>query len=200
MPSVALVLAAILVGSAAFTFTLMARGKLTLDLGWGRTTHSLGPIVVEIEAPRQLVYQSMSSPYLGRTPKQMRDHLDVIERGEDFALASHYTEFALYTAETVEIVRFEAPERISFRHVRGPVPYATEEFELTAVDRDTTELSYTGELGIDFWWLGRLLAHRWVVPTWEGEVEAAMHDIRDIAERRADARTERMDRNQSTEP
>lgn len=191
MVLVPLTLALALLGVLAFFASLAVRGQLTLDLGWGRSIHQLGPLVVDIEAPRELVFESISGPYLGRTPKQMRDHLDVLEKGEDFALAAHYTEFALYTAETVEIVHFEPPERVSFRHVRGPVPYADEAFELTEADDGTTELTYSGELGMDFWGLGRLLARTWVVPTWEEEVSGSLENIREIAERRAEARARR---------
>lgn len=191
MTLVSLLLAAALLVVLAVTVGLAIRGKLTLDLGWGRSVHPLGPIVLDIEAPRELAYQSIAGPYLGRTPKRMRDHLDVLEQGDDYALATHYTTFPLYTAETVELVQFDAPGRVSFRHLRGPVPHAEEAFELTEVDDGTTELTYTGELGMDFWGLGSLLARRWVVPTWEAVVRDSLADIKAIAERRAEARARR---------
>lgn len=174
---------------AAFT-GLMTQGKLTLDLGWGRTFHDLGPIEYRIEAPPELVFETISAPYLGRTPKHLRDHLEVIEKGETYALAAHYTEFALYTAETVELVQFEDPDRITFHHLRGPVPHAEEEFRLEGDDGETT-LVYSGELGIDFWLFGRLAGRYWVVPTWEEEVRTSLDSTKEIAERRADARARR---------
>lgn len=194
------------VGSLAFAlvlfvlfvwfWSLVARGKLTLDLGWGRSVHDLGPIEFHIEAPRELVFETISGPYLGRTPKQLRDHLHVIKQGETYALAAHYTDLSLYTAETVELVEFDAPDRISFFHLRGPVPHADEEFRLHA-EGDGTTLVYTGELGIDFWALGRLAGKYWVVPTWEAQVRDSLANTERIAEQRAEARSRRAKRDAS---
>ena len=44
-------LGAALVGGTATLVSLMARGRLTLDTGWGRTITALGPITVTIAAP-----------------------------------------------------------------------------------------------------------------------------------------------------
>jgi hypothetical protein len=57
-------------------------------------------------------------------------------------------------ATTVETVRFERPDAIYFRLVRGPVPHVIERFELTE-DEDATLFHYEGELGSDLWALGR---------------------------------------------
>ena len=38
------VLGALLIAWAAGAFLLLAMGRLTLDLGWGRSVHPLGPI------------------------------------------------------------------------------------------------------------------------------------------------------------
>lgn len=191
MSAITIALAILLVAAIGFNVIQQMRGKLTLDLGWGRTLHDLGPLVLRIDAPRALVHETIAGPYLGRTPRSMREHLQVIEQGDDFALAAHYTEFALYTAETVEVVRFEPPELVTFRHVRGPVPHVVEGFELRAVDGGTTELEYSGELGMDLWAFGSLLARHWVVPTWEETVDSSLDQIAATAERRAKARRRR---------
>ena len=185
------VLAVALVAVLSFFTAQGITGRMTLDLGWGRSLHDLGPIEIEMEAPRDLVFQVIAAPYLGRTPRSMRDHLEVLERGDDYALAAHYTEFSLYTATTVELVEFEEPERVTFTHLRGPVPHADEAFELAATDDGGTTLTYSGELGMDFWGLGSLLARVWVVPTWEDVVRSSLADTKDSAEERARARAER---------
>jgi uncharacterized protein YndB with AHSA1/START domain len=168
----------------------MTRGKLTLDAGVGRSFHRLGPVTVVIDAPRELVFEHLSAPYLGRTPRAVAQSLEVLERGSDMVVARHRSKVGWWTAETVESVRFEAPERISFRHLRGPVPHALETFEL--FERDgSTELVYRGELGIDFWLLGRLAGRYWVVPTWLSIVEGHLADTKSAAEARADARDQR---------
>jgi Polyketide cyclase / dehydrase and lipid transport len=151
---------------AALGYALVVRGALTLDLGIGRRVRPLGPVRVEIAAPPEVVFRVVTDPYLGRTPRAMADKLDVIERGSDMVLAAHFTEIGRgLTATTVETVRFEAPRRISFRLLRGPVPYVVESFELRPAG-SATELEYRGELGTDLWGLGAgwgaLVARRWV--------------------------------------
>jgi hypothetical protein len=185
-----MVLGGTLVGGVITLFSWMARGRLTLDADLGRSFHRLGPLILEIEAPRELVFEQLSAPYLGRTPRETAASLEVIERGSDMVVARHVSKVAFYTSETVESVRFEAPGRISFRHLRGPVPHAVEAFEL--VERNEgTELVYTGELGIDFWLLGKLTGRYWVTPTWIGIVREHLEDVKTAAETRAGARRRR---------
>jgi hypothetical protein len=193
------VLGGTLVGGVVTLLSWMARGRLTLDAGVGRSCHRLGPLTVEIDAPRELVFEQLSAPYLGRTPRETAATLDVIERGSDMVVARHFSKVAFYTAETVESVRFDSPGRITFRHLRGPVPHAVETFELTERNGGT-ELVYTGELGIDFWVLGRLAGRYWVTPTWLGIVREHLAEIKTTAEARAGARRRREERHATTEP
>jgi hypothetical protein len=138
---------------------------------------------VYIDAPRETVFAVIAGPYLGRTPRAMADEPHVLERSTDMALATHTTTvFAGLKAKTLETVRFEPPERVSFRLVRGPVPHVVETFELRATDA-ATELEYRGELGTDLWRAGELWGNR-VARTWERVVQASMHSIRAESERR----------------
>jgi hypothetical protein len=172
-----------LAGAIIGSYVLVVQGTLTLDVGIGRRTRPLGPLRVHIEAPRDTVFAVIAGPYLGRTPRAMADKLHVLERSNDMALAMHTTTaFAGLKAKTLETVRFEPPERISFRLVRGPVPYVVETFELRATDA-TTDLEYGGELGTDFWRAGELWGNR-VARAWERAVQASMDSIRAESERR----------------
>ncbi len=99
-------------------------GRLTIDLGWGRSRHPLGPIDITIGASRDLVFDVVAPPYLGRSPRDLRPSLEVLDRGSDLVVAAHHTRLSLLTSTTVESVRFQAPERISFRLLRGVAPSA----------------------------------------------------------------------------
>src|SRR5207244_13148326 len=89
----------------------------------GRRLRPLGPLRVSIAAPRETVFDVIAAPYLGRTPRALGAKLDVLEHGSDMVLATHFTPLSAgLTATTVETVRFERPERVAFRLVRGPVP------------------------------------------------------------------------------
>jgi len=171
------------------TYVLLVKGSLGLDLGWGRSVVPLGPIVVRIRAPRELVFEVIASPYLGRETAAARDKLKVLERGSDMVLAAHFTKVPGFMVTTVETVRFTPPERVDFRLVRGPVPYVTERFVLHEVP-DGIELEYAGELGADLWGLGRLWGRR-VARVWTGVVRASLVQVKAAAEERAQARERR---------
>jgi hypothetical protein len=172
-----------LLGGLRAAYGLLVRGAMTLDLGVGRTTRPLGPITLPIEAPREVVFDVIAAPYLGRTPRTLASKLQVIERASDMVLAAHFTDVGRFIATTLETVRFERPGYVHFRLVRGPVPHVVEEFELR--DGGTaTELVYTGELGVDLWTLGRWWGDR-VARKWEAAVEESLSAVKVEAERRA---------------
>jgi hypothetical protein len=184
LPAVrAAVATSLLAGGAA----LVARAGLTLDIGIGRRLRPLGPIALEIAAPPEIVFDVIAGPYLKRTPRAMRGKLEVLERGADLVLAAHVTPVAPgLTVTTVETVRFERPRRVSFRLVKGPVPYVAERYDLQPSERGTA-FRYTGELGTDLWALGSLWA-RVVAPSWERTVATSLDGVAAEAERRARSR------------
>lgn len=170
-------------------WTQLVRGALTIDLGVGRQMRPLGPLRVRIRAPRDVVFEVISTPYLGRTPRALARRLQVRERGSDLVLAAHFTPVNGVTATTLETVRFEPPERVHFRLVRGPVPHVVETFELRERN-DETELEYRGELGADLWLLGELWGAA-VARTWVATVRESLEKVRNEAEGRTASRGQR---------
>jgi hypothetical protein len=178
-----LAFAGVTAGVAAGLYRALVRGALTVDLGLGRALRPLGPITVRIDAPREVVFDVIAAPYLGRTPRALRGKLEVVERGEDMVLAAHFTDVGGLVATTLEAVRFERPSRISFRLVRGPVPHVVESFALSETGPGTS-LEYAGELGTDLWAVGRWWGDR-VAPRWEEAVRSSLAAVKAEAERRA---------------
>lgn len=176
--------AAVLASVAAAGYRALVRGDLTLDTGVGRRTHPLVCAPVDISAPRDTVFDVIAEPYLGRLTRSMRDKLEVVERGSDMVLAAHRTPVSGgLVATTLETVRFERPERIHFRLVRGPVPFVVEQFVLYETATGT-RLEYVGEMGTDLWGLGAWWADR-VAPPWESAVRGSFAGVKREAERRA---------------
>ena len=165
-------------------YRLLAGGALTLDIGVGRRTRPLGPLVHTIRAPQDVVFDVIAAPYLGRTPRALADKLEVWERGSDMVLAAHFTPVKCGTTTTLETVRFQRPDRIDFRLVRGPVPHLAEAFLLSASDAGS-ELRWQGELGTDLGAIGEWWGDR-VARAWTRAVEASLHEIAAEAERRAE--------------
>ena len=173
--------ALVLFGKRAYRF--YASGAVTIDSGVGRRVRELGPVSWQIAADRETVFDVIASPYLGKTPRSMKDHLDVWERGTDMVLAAHRTKVKCGVTSTLETVQFERPERINFRLVRGPVPHVRESFVLEATEGGS-KLIWEGELGTDYGALGA----RWgdvVARSWEKAVRSSMNAIITEAERRS---------------
>jgi hypothetical protein len=181
--AVAVAAAAATATAVAGAYLLVVRGALTLDLDLGRRFRPLGPITHTVAAPPDTLFDVVAGPYLGRTPRAMRDKLLVLERGSDMALAAVFSKLGRLTVTTVETVRFERPHRISFRVLRGPVPHIVETYELQEAP-EGTEFRYSGELGTDLWRLGQWWGNQ-VATAWEHEVAQSLDAIRVEAERRA---------------
>jgi hypothetical protein len=175
-------------GVAAAGYVGLVTGACPLDLGIGRRVRPLGPQLVELAAPREVVFDVIAEPYLGRAPRALADKLRVLDRGSDMVLAAHFTPLGGrlgLVAQTVETVRFTRPERVDFRLVRGPVPHVVEAFVLSQQAGGAgTRLAYHGEIGTDLWRLGQwwcqLVARRW-----EQTVAASLAAVKAEAERRA---------------
>jgi hypothetical protein len=163
-------------------YRLLAGGALTLDLGVGRRVQQLGPLTESIAAPQEVVFDAIAAPYLGRTPRALSDKLQVWERGSDLVLAAHFTRVKCGVTTTLETVRFQRPDRIDFRLVRGPVPHLVESFLLSPSDTGT-DLRWEGELGTDLWAIGTAWGGR-VAQAWTHVVAASLRDIAVEAERR----------------
>jgi hypothetical protein len=174
-------------GVAAAGYVGLVTGACPVDLGVGRRVRPLGPQLVDMAAPREVVFDVIAEPYQGRTPRALADKLRVLERGSDMVLAAHFTPLGGrlgLVAETVETVRFTRPQRVDFRLVRGPVPHVVEVFELSEQAGGGTRLAYRGEIGADLWWAGQ----RWcalVARRWEQTVAASLAAVKAEAERRA---------------
>jgi Polyketide cyclase / dehydrase and lipid transport len=177
------IVAAAGVAAARALYRLVASGALTIDTGIGRRVRMLGPVRFHIAAPREVVFDVIAVPYLGRTPRALQNELDVWERGTGMVLAAHFTQVRCGIATTLETVRFDRPGRIDFRLVRGPVPHVTESF-LLGPEGDGTELTWEGELGTDFWAIGDWWGER-VARQWEGAVRRSLAAVTAEAERRA---------------
>jgi hypothetical protein len=174
-------------GVAAAGYVGLITGACPLDIGIGRRGRPLGPQLVDMAAPREVVFDVIAEPYLGRAPRALADKLRVLKRGSDMVLAAHFTPLGGrlgLVAQTVETVRFTRPERVDFRLVRGPVPHVVEAFVLTEqAGGASTRLAYSGEIGADLWWVGQ----RWcelVAARWEQTVAASLAAVKGEAERR----------------
>ena len=145
----------------------------------------LEPHTVTIDAPRELVYQKMSSFGRGRLKGDDGESSRVLSRSGNDVVAEFKTRSGLLTITTVERVTLEPPRRLSFEHIKGPFNRAREEFTLEDMDGGT-ELRHTGEfvwsrLPVLGWLVGRLILKR----PYERVLVKHMERIKDSCEVRA---------------
>jgi hypothetical protein len=174
-----------LAGAAATgAYIGVVTGRLTLDLGIGRRTRPLGPIHLEIAAPRETVFAVTAAPYADRQPRALREKVEILERAGQMVLAAHRTPVGSgLTAVTVETVTLDPPNRMGFRLLRGPVPQVVETFAFDET-ADGTRFTYSGELGTDLWRLGQAWGDL-VARSWVHAVRDSMAAIKTESERRA---------------
>ena len=172
-------------GAAAIgAYVGLVTGRLTIDLGIGRRTRPLGPLHVDIAAPRETVFAAAAAPYADRQPRAMQEKVEILERAGQMVLAAHRTVVGSgLTAVTVETVTLDPPNRMGFRLLRGPVPHVIETFTFDETG-DGTRLSYSGELGTDLWRLGQAWGDL-VARSWVHAVRDSMATIKTESERRA---------------
>lgn len=178
-------LAVVVVGAAALTggYLGLVTGAVPVDLDVGRRVRPLGPLTVDIAASREVVFDVISEPYLGRQTRAVAEKVRILERGTDMVLAAHRTTVrGPLVATTLETVRFTRPERVDFRVARAPVPHVVEQFLLASTDGGT-RLTYTGELGTDLWAVGAAWGDAVATP-WEAAVAATFQAVKTESERR----------------
>jgi hypothetical protein len=89
----------------------LVTGTVPIALGVGRRTRRLGPLMIDIAAPSDLVFDVIAVPYAGRHPRAMADKVRVLERGTDMVLAAHRTPVRdRLVATTVETGTIHAAE------------------------------------------------------------------------------------------
>jgi hypothetical protein len=186
-------------GLAYGGFILLSRGRLTLDVGWGRSYFPLGPMEVQMSAPREVVFDVIQGAYSERAPAEVKRHIRVIERAGDLVVAEHRTPLKSLDAITVETVRFDRPSRVTFALLRGPVPHVHETFELLERDGVTT-LTYQGTLAADLWLFGRWYGGSVVKPAWERVVAGSLKSVKAQAEAKALVRHRRAHRGPTATP
>ena len=146
----------------------------------------LRPQTIRIDAPRELVFQMMSHFGRGRLPSDNSEASRVVCREGDRLVAEFRTRAGFFTYTTLEEVRLHPPERIEFRHLKGPLAYAVEEFAFRAVDERRTDLTHSGEfVWSGFPLFGRLGGLIYTRPVFERAIAAHMAQVKSAAEARA---------------
>ena len=96
----------------------------------------------------------------------------VLDRTGDTIIAEFLTKSGRRKYRTLEEIHLYPPERITFRHLEGPLNFVEEEFKLTEKDMGT-ELQYKGEIEYKVPFLpglGWLIARYYVSPKYNAVI------------------------------
>lgn len=141
---------------------------------------------VRINAPRELLYQMMSSFGRGRLAGDNNESSEVISREGDKLVVKFRTKAGPISYDTVEEVTLEPPSRITFRHMSGPLHHAWEEFVFEEITEFEMELVHDGEFIWKrfpfFGWFGGMI---YTKPTFERVLTKHMAQLKESAEARA---------------
>lgn len=160
----------------------------------------LGSHDILIDPPlRELVFRMMTAFNAGPTPGDSNESSKVLSSDDESQTVEFKSKAGFITYTSVEKVTLDAPKRITFNHLSGPLHYACDEFVLE--DRDgLTLLSHHGEI---IWsrfpfvgWFGTVVYTR---PMFNRVVSRHMEIIKTAAEARA-ARSHVFRRKPKTEP
>ena len=147
----------------------------------------LSDMALHINAPREMVFQMLSSIGKGSLPGVHGDSSRAMERDGDTIIAEFLTTSGKRIYRTVEKVQLYPPERITFQHLESPLIFSEEEFNL--VERgDGCELRYWGEIGCRvplLAGLGWLIAKFYVKPKYDAVIRNHMTALKSAAEARA---------------
>ena len=119
---------------------------------------------VMIDAPRELVYQLMSSFGRGRLNGADAESSRVLSRSGNDLVVEFKTKAGRFTVTTTEQVTIDPPERITFQHIKGPFHSASEVFVFSEAGGGM-RLEHRGEfvwsrLPLLGWLVGRFILKR----------------------------------------
>src|SRR3954454_21544073 len=105
----------------------------------------LTPQNLLINAPRPLVWEMITSVGRGQLPGSKNTARLVERRSDDVLIVEFVTYSGGKTYTTLEEMTLYPPDRITYRHLTGPLPYVYEEIKLLDAGDRRTALLYTGE-------------------------------------------------------
>ena len=132
---------------------------------------------VLIKAPCEMVFQKMPSFGRSRLKGDNNESSWVLCRDDNHLIAEFKTKAGLFSCTTIEEIHLERPKRITFKHLKGPLHFAEEEFVFTDVDGDT-KMEYRSE----FIWhrfpvIGWLAGRLYTKPMFERTARKHMEQI-----------------------
>ena len=141
---------------------------------------------VEIDAPRELVFQMLSSFRSGRIAGDNAESTRLISEHCNVKTVEFITRTGPFSYRTLEEVTLHKPERIEFKHLEGPLDFSEEEFTLDETPGGGTLLAHSGSFIWKhfpfFGWFGGIIYTR---PIYHSVIRKHFATVKEAAEARA---------------
>ncbi len=135
---------------------------------------------ITVQAPRPLVFETLSSFAHGGDSPAGVERARLIERDGNRLLMEFHSRDGRKTYRTLEEVVLHPNERITFRHLEGPLYHSQEQFDFSDVT-EATRITHTGEIECRMHRLpgaGWLVARFYVKRRYERLVLRHMNDLK----------------------
>lgn len=144
----------------------------------------LTPQRVEIEAACPLVWEMITGVGRGQLPGSKNTARLVERKSSNLLLVEFVTHSPDKSYTTLEEMHLYPPNRITYRHLTGPLPYVREEIHLESLNEHRTALLYRGKFGTRSL-LGYILGPLYIRPRFDKLAREHLLEIKQAAENRA---------------
>ena len=141
---------------------------------------------VDIDAPRELVFQMLSSYRMGRIAGEDTESSKLISEDGNVKIVEFTTKAGPFTYTTLEEVELFPPEKIAFKHLEGPLHFSEESFTFHETDDGGTLMTHSGSI---IWktfpfvgWFGGVIYTR---PMFHRVIRKHLAVVKEAAESRA---------------
>ena len=139
---------------------------------------------ITIRTPRSKVFQMFSSFGVDKPSAETGESATVMERDGNRLVVEFVSRDGRKLYRTLEEVHLYPEERITFRHLKGPLHHASEEFRLSCVP-EGTHITYQGQIECRMPFLpgaGWLMALLYVRPKYGAVVKRHIGMLKESAE------------------
>ncbi len=146
----------------------------------------LNPHSVTIDAPRELIFQMLTSFRRGRIAGDDAESSRLVSEDGNAKVVEFSTKAGPFTYTTLEEVTLYPPERIAFKHLKGPLHFSEEEFTFEEMRDGQTLMTHGGSFVWKrfpfFGWLGGVIYTR---PMYHRVIRKHLAIVKEAAEARA---------------
>ena len=144
----------------------------------------LTPHETIVNAPREMVFQMLTAFGRGRLPGS-KEKSRVIEQDGDRLIVEFTTDAIYKTYVTLEEVILHSPDRITFKHLKGPLDACDEVFTFEDLPDGTTLWRHTGSFRLGWPVVGDVVGRNVTKRLFERVMRKHMREMKEAIEARA---------------